>query len=1277
MSRRMFVTAAIPLCLAWFLTARGSSGFAALGPLQLGTGWQAQVGGFATLGNVVARSETDIWAAGGHLAHFDGKSWTGFDWSVDGLGVATLDFAEDVGWAVTYEEGGGGKFLRWGGTSWVPTQTVTPTLRAVSLADNATGWAVGHLRSGSSFIYELAPDATWHLAADFPTVELNDVAAVSPGEAWAVGDDGVIVHHDMGRWERLTSPINEDLRGLAVTAADDIWAVGGIDNEGPPRGGGASDTQVILHYDGHAWTVARHQSGPALMAVAATSTSGWAVGDDGLLLSRAGGSWTVRDSVNPGICLDSHLYDVANIPGTERYVAVGAGLDCDPILWLSEDGWSVAHSSRQLAALAMPDSSDGWAVGGLAPPLHFNGSRWSAVTEPPITSQLVDVAVGPDGATWGITEQGALLRTHAGSWNVMNPDVSDHALTHIRFGPKGDGWILAYQPPVVEGSAILAEVLRLDTAVAKVDLAYSEYQPGFEGFTDIDSTSPNDVWVVGSGRVVHFDGQRWVRESVDGTLFTIDMRSSVDGWAGGSDGLSHFDGITWTPVMGPDDFPGSVLPIEDIQVTEDGSAWASAGQGTVLYFDGKTWRFFVASSRPLTGGHVPWVLWRLQVFASAGSTSLWAVGDPNTILHWEGRLNALPTFTPTPSPTPYRPPFATPVVPPKVDPSEPLYPSGWRARLGGFSNLMAVADKSDTDLWAVGSHIAHSDGRIWSATDPWPDAATFTGIDVVGGQAWAVTADGELLELTGGEWTRRQKVASALKAVSLTAEGGGWAVGSDNDHRGTVFHLQVGESWRPEAVEPGLVPLTGVVGITADQAWAVGQSGLILRRDHGAWQRIASPVGDDLWSVAAVAQNDVWAVGGRDDRMPNGTSSPNATQVILHFDGQRWSSAHQANGPALYAVAASTSGAWAVGQDGVLLSWDGTAWSDRGRVPLSEGASLRGITRIDGSERYVAVSDSGTIIDLDANGWSVAQSERWLTGIAMVSPTEGWAVGPGGPALHYVDGGWVPVSDRVAATELRDVDVDKDGQAWGVTSSGRMMTFADGAWHYSGSGATTSLPMNRIRLMPNGHGWILASRPGSGDGQPIVSEVLFIAQADAETVLRQFGVELRDVDGGSDTDAWAVGRRVVYHFDGNTWTPTTMDADLYAVDMISATSGWAAGAAGFYRYDGHEWRLTQAMDLAPCPITRLEMDSDGTGWAVGWQGVVLHYDGSNWRFVRRPKDLYGSGNVPFALFDFALVASDNSKTLWTVGGPAAVLSWNVPPFGPGFRIFLPSTSNGG
>jgi hypothetical protein len=149
------------------------------------------------------------------------------------------------------------------------------------------------------------------------------VKAISPDDAWAVGNDGsgdpgttVAEHWDGQSWTIVPTPFLEDgksaqntLTGVTATGPDDVWTSGYESN--------VNDTNFaepyLLHWNGNRWTLVKVPNkgteGSLLNDVTALSpTDIWAVGqsgqNNGSILSLTeqfnGKTWTVVPSPDPG-----------------------------------------------------------------------------------------------------------------------------------------------------------------------------------------------------------------------------------------------------------------------------------------------------------------------------------------------------------------------------------------------------------------------------------------------------------------------------------------------------------------------------------------------------------------------------------------------------------------------------------------------------------------------------------------------------------------------------------------------------------------------------------------------------------------------------------------------------------------------------------------------------------------------------------------------------------------------------------------------------------------
>jgi len=212
-----------------------------------------------------------------------------------------------------------------------------------------TVWAVGGgLGTPGDALAIRRTAAGWETVATGFEETLWWVWVAGPDDVFMVGEAGRIAHWDGSAITEMTSPTTSVLFGVWGASPTDVWAVGG-----DPFGMG--DTDVILHYDGSAWTAASvpMPEGVAFFKVWGTSANDvWAVGQRGQIVHYDGSAW-------------SHVASPTTSP---------------------------------LFTVAGNASGDVWAVGG--PPaviLRYDGSAWNEEPLPGPASVLNGVAVSDLG----------------------------------------------------------------------------------------------------------------------------------------------------------------------------------------------------------------------------------------------------------------------------------------------------------------------------------------------------------------------------------------------------------------------------------------------------------------------------------------------------------------------------------------------------------------------------------------------------------------------------------------------------------------------------------------------------------------------------------------------------------------------------------------------------------------------------------------------------------------------------------------------------------------
>ena len=126
-------------------------------------------------------------------------------------------------------------------------------------------------------------------------------------------------------------------------------------------------------------------------------------------------------------------------------------------------------------------------------------------------------------------------------------------------------------------------------------------------------------------------------------------------------------------------------------------------------------------------------------------------------------------------------------------------------------------------------------------------------------------------------------------------------------------------------------------------------------------------------------------------------------------------------------------GAWAVGENGAICSWDDQEGWIEVTSPVS--SNLRAVAAIRENSVW-AVGEGGTILQWNGLGWSPIESptSEDLFGIAFGPTNIGWAVGAGGTTLRFVDGAWTRIDTPVKQT-LKAVWAGPGDTAWRLVTA--------------------------------------------------------------------------------------------------------------------------------------------------------------------------------------------------------------------------------------------------
>lgn len=312
---------------------------------------------------------------------------------------------------------------------------------------------------------------------------------------------------------------------------------------------------------------------------------------------------------------------------------------------------------------------------------------------------------------------------------------------------------------------------------------------------------------------------------------------------------------------------------------------------------------------------------------------------------------------------------------------------------------------------------------------------------------------------------------------------------------------------------------------------------------------VTSPTSTNLNAVCIVnnvtsSSNDLttlnaWAVGD------GGT--------IVQWNGNSWTTVTSPTTMNLYSVVFNTAtDGWAVGgngNQGVILRYNGT-WAEWKRI------SFTGFT-----DQFDTVNNTLYGVTVDTNGMN------------------GWIVGAGGVTLNWNGDTWFGLMGSSANTMRSVAMIHNSPDAWAVGDAGTIMHWTGTAWESMTS--PTNMPLYTIQMVNANTGFAA---------------------------------------GGSNNEG------TVIQFSGSTWQPVTsfvfgaggatvptVNSTIYSMTIGNATSAWACGSNGLVMYwTGTNWECNANIASGNLKGISMVHDTLLQAWVVGDSGQIMAFNGTNW-----------------------------------------------------------------
>jgi hypothetical protein len=226
--------------------------------------------------------------------------------------------------------------------------------------------------------------------------------------------------------------------------------------------------------------------------------------------------------------------------------------------------------------------------------------------------------------------------------------------------------------------------------------------------------------------------------------------------------------------------------------------------------------------------------------------------------------------------------------------------------------------------------------------------------------------------------------------------------------------------------------LFGVWGIDANNVWAVGAGGTVLKWDGKVWTPQENRSTDNLYSVWGSDANNVWAVG------TGGT--------VLKWDGSGWLSNPKKTSQTLRGVWGSDNKhVWAVGYGGTILNWNGEAWATQ----ANPDPDMEDLNAIWGNNANNVWAVGGTILNWNGDDWKLVPSPfvASLYGVWGSGLNKFWAVGFRFVIFQWNGSEWIDAQyDRGSGYGFNGIWGSDENNIWAIGESNTIVRGGVGGW---------------------------------------------------------------------------------------------------------------------------------------------------------------------------------------------------------------------------------------
>ncbi len=241
--------------------------------------------------------------------------------------------------------------------------------------------------------------------------------------------------------------------------------------------------------------------------------------------------------------------------------------------------------------------------------------------------------------------------------------------------------------------------------------------------------------------------------------------------------------------------------------------------------------------------------------------------------------------------------------------------------------------------------------------------------------------------------------------------------------------------------------LKSIFFTSKNSGWIVGDNGTLLHKRENTWITEQKLTTNNLNGIFMINEKDGWAVGGK------GT--------IIHFNGEKWESIESPTNKNLNSVSFSDSeNGIAVGDNGVIITYENKSWkliNKKFRGSLYTTSFSEDGAWIAGGLECVNLPIMKMQIGKRTELTNSVKLSAAITGISIIDPENGWAVGSPSALLHFDGQQWKKSDPGFSFPSPRAVFFSDANNGLSVGYGGTVLIYSGGYWSMENGSTTQNL----------------------------------------------------------------------------------------------------------------------------------------------------------------------------------------------------------------------------